>query len=224
MNNTAPLTHSPSPDLIEIYNQLRLEVSLLTRRWHTHKDLFKQKPKRVELLNKCAGQYFVIVQWLQIEEVLVCLSKLTDPASTGKNENLSLNQLQLIIGMNSDAQFVKHCQVKLDKVDTNCKDFRLLRNKVLAHLDLPTALNPSGQYLPSVSHKQVDVALRSVVHYMDTIATHFGLKAPPNAAPEVHGGAGALLRILKAGLRYEELVKLKSIPRDDLAKGAWHDA
>lgn len=78
----------------EVYEELKNEVTWLHGRWIIYGQLFGKSERRIEMLNDCASAFFFIVQNVLLGEVQVALSKLTDPATTGKHENLSLEQLQ----------------------------------------------------------------------------------------------------------------------------------
>jgi hypothetical protein len=71
----------------------------------TELGIFAESPKRIELLNEAAGTFFYIIQEVLLNEVQVCLSKLTDPAKSGKYNNLSLEQLQSQLNQHGELIF-----------------------------------------------------------------------------------------------------------------------
>jgi hypothetical protein len=220
-----PTTLSKIPaQFIAIYDELRSEITWLHGRWLTHRELFAESPKRIELLNEAAGTFFYIIQEVLLDEVQVCLSKLTDPASSGKHDNLSLEQLQWQLNNHGDPALTARCRLLLDKIHSQCQVFRVRRHKTLAHLDLPTAMKQLPQPLPGVSRQMIGDALETVRDYMNAIEAHYNDSEWGYEHFILNHGSGALLATLRAGLRYEELVQERTLSFDDWRKGKWSDA
>jgi hypothetical protein len=209
---------------IAIYDELRSEITWLHGRWLTYCELFAENPRRIELLNESAGTFFYIIQDVLLDEVQISLSKLTDPASSGKHNNLSLEQLQSNLQLYGDAALATQCRAILDKLHLQCQVFRVRRHKTLAHLDLPTALKQLAQPLPGVSRQMIEDALESVRGYMNAFEAHYNDSEWGYEYFVLNHGATSLLATLRAGLRYEELVQERALPFGDWRKGKWSDA
>ena len=67
------------PRLGPVYNALWNEVAWLHAKLHEYKQLYGEKPARLELLNRAAGLFFRIVQDTLWEDTLLYLARLTDP-------------------------------------------------------------------------------------------------------------------------------------------------
>ena len=119
MNPTKPIP----AEIAQVYDELRSEVTWLHGRWICYRQLYAVSPKRIELLNESAGMFFYIVQDVLFDEIQVALSKLTDPAKTGKHENLSLEQLQSRLEAHGDPTLVGQCRKILDSLHTQCAPF-----------------------------------------------------------------------------------------------------
>lgn len=212
------------PEVAPVYDELRSEVTWLHGRWICYRQLYAESPKRIELLDESAGTFFYILQDLLFDEVQVTLSKLTDPAKTGKFENLSLEQLQALLQAHGDTTLAQQCRKTLDTLHTQCVAFRHRRHKKLAHLDLSTALRTSGQPLPGVSRQMIEDALLTIRTYLNAIEMHYN-DSEWGYEHFIMGDDGdALVATLRAGLRYEELVQERKLPYDDWRHGKWHDA
>lgn len=209
---------------IEIYDELRSEITWLHGRWLTYRELFAENSERIAFLNECAGTFFYIIQDVLLDEVQVCLSKLTDPANSGKHENLSLEQLQVQLQRHGDHALSAKCRAVLDKIHSQCNVFRVRRHKTLAHLDLPTALNQLAQPIPCVSRQMIEDALESTRAYMNLIEAHYNDSEWGYDHFILNQGSNALLATLHAGMRYEELVQSRALPTDDWSKGKWSKA
>lgn len=212
------------PEVAPVYDELRSEVTWLHGRWICYRQLYAESPKRIELLNESAGTFFYILQDLLFDEIQVTLSKLTDPASTGKFKNLSLDQLQALLKAHGDTTLAQQCRKTLDTLHTQCVAFRHRRHKKLAHLDLSTALRTSRQPLPGVSRQMIEDALLTIRTYLNAIEMHYN-NSEWGYEHFIMGNDGdALVATLRAGLRYEELRQERKLPHDDWRHGKWHDA
>jgi hypothetical protein len=212
-------------DIEEVFKELKVEIVWLHARWIIYRQLFGHSEKRIELLNECARAFFYIIQDVIFGEVLVALSKLTDPARTGKRENLSLEQLQQRVEMQEEKQFAVHLKNILNNLHNKCQAFREWRNKKLAHLDLLTTRKSSLNPLPGISRQMIEDALKLVREYMNTIDLHFEGVETDYELFVMNGADGeALISLLKYGLRYEELIKDKDFFLQERKKGEWQNA
>jgi hypothetical protein len=64
-------------------------------KWEEFVVLFGTKPSRVDLVNRAAGGFFRLVQDTFFADVLLHLCRLTDPASTGGKDNLTISDYQI---------------------------------------------------------------------------------------------------------------------------------
>jgi hypothetical protein len=124
----------------EIFQELKKEITWLHGRWKIYRQLFGHSEKRIELINECASTFFYIIQDVLLGEIQVTLSKLTDRARFGEHDNLSLEQLQLRVETQGEKSLSAALRKLLDDLHNKCQPFRLRRNKLLAHLDLATAM------------------------------------------------------------------------------------
>ena len=208
----------------DVYSALSKEVTWLHGRWICYRQLFAESERRIEMLNECASTFFFIIQDVLISEVQVCLSKLTDPAKTGKHDNLSLEQLQLRIEQSGDPSLARSNRITLDALLLEAAPFRAWRNKQLAHLDLLTAMKAAPNPLPDVSRQMIEDALSLVRKYLNAIEHHYNDSEIGYEHFVMSSDGGALLATVRYGLRYEELLVGREIPYDDWRKGKWHDA
>lgn len=211
------------PRIAEVYTALSTEVTWLHGRWICYRQLFAESENRIEMLNECASTFFFIIQDVLFDEVQVCLSKLTDPARTGKHENLSLEQLQMRLEHHGDANLAASNRITLNSLTLIVTPFREWRNKKLAHFDLLTAMKSSLSPLPDVSRQLIEDALSLVRQYLNAIEQHYNNSEIGYENFIMNSDSNALLATLRYGLRYEELLREQKIPYDDWRKSKWHD-
>jgi len=209
--------------IAEVFQELEGEIQWLYARWIIYRQLFASSERRIDLLNESASVFFYIVQDVLLGEVQVALSKLTDSARSGKDDNLSLEQLQSRVEVQCEQKLAATLRKLLDDLLAKCQCIRLHRNKRLAHFDLKTAIQSTSNPLPGVSRQTIQEALNLVCEYMNTIERHY---TQPETSYEnfiMHSDANALVALLKSGLRYEELLQKGQMSWDDIEQSKWKD-
>jgi len=215
------MTRIPN-DINQVFEELKREIIWLHGRWIIYRQLFAESRKRLDLLNECASSFFYIVQDVLYGEIQVSLSKLSDPAHSGKFKNLSLEQLQLQLEFYGDKHLATGNRLILDELHLKCEPFRLWRNKRLAHLDLDTAMKVSPDPLPGISRQMIEDALELIRRYMNQIEGQYDDSETAYQYFAMRSDGDALVSVLRDGLRYRELSKEKVIPFDDRRHGKWH--
>jgi hypothetical protein len=209
----------------EVFEELKNEINWLHAKWIIYRQLFGHSERRIELLNECASTCFRIMHDSLLGEVQVTISKLTDPARSKKDENLSLEQLQERIEVQGQADLVITLRNLLDDLQNKCKDIRMRRHKQLAHIDLNTALQINLNPLPGISRQMIEETLEVIREYMNTIERHYKKSETGYQHFLMSFSDGeALISILKYGLRYEELIEDKEMFLKEQGKGQWQDA
>jgi hypothetical protein len=158
------------------------------------------------------------------DEVQTSLSKLTDPAKTGKHTNLSLEQLQKRIEALGNLQLAAPLRILLNDLHDKSQAFRTRRHKKLAHLDLNTAIHPTASTLPGVSRLMIETALSLVRDYMNVIELHYMNSQTAYEHPGLASDGEALILMLKYATRYDQLMREQKIHWDDWRSGYWKDA
>jgi hypothetical protein len=209
----------------EVFREIREEVIWIHGRWIIYRQLFLHSDKRIDLLNEVASALFYLLQNLLQDEVQVALSKLTDPARTGKFENLSLEQLQERIEKDGDKKLSVELHEILKKLQVECVACRTWRNKQLAHLDLNTSLQKITDVLPPVTIEQIELALNLAREYLNKIERFYTESETGYDHFIMSSSDGdALVAMLKLGLRYEELRVAEKVPWEDSSHSEWRDA
>ena len=213
----------------EIFNEISRELQWLHVRWIFYRQLFESSQKRrIDLLNESASLSFWLVESSFIDGILLGLCKLTDPANTGRKDNLTFKQLQIAVeddDPNLPPDIKKKLKDTLDNLD-KCEEFRKHRNKRLTHLDLETALGTALNPLPPVTVQMIEETLEYMRDYLNAIEQHYDDRETgyDNISLSFHGDGEALVYLLKQGLRYKQLLEEGNLPYEDLSKSKWKDA
>jgi len=184
-------------ELGETYHQLLNELIWILFKWEQYRALFGTKPERVDLLNRAAPVFFVIVQDTLWDDILLHLCRLTDsPTSVGR-PNLSVKRLPMLI---QHPVFRNEVTKLVDTAVAKATFARDWRNRRLAHRDLALSITQASVPLAHASRASVIDALESLNCLLKRIHQHFfGRDIDLNLLGEP-GDADALLRVLADGL------------------------
>lgn len=160
-------------DLTGVYGALYDDLAELHAKWMVFSQLYATDEKRVELLNASAPHFFRLCQRAFINDILLTISRLTDPHQTFGKDNLSMERLVTLVDK------VKHPDLKgeverlLTEAKSKCRFARELRNRRLAHSDLFTRLQGPIGSLPDATKRQVEEALATLRAIMNAVEVYF---------------------------------------------------
>ena len=199
-DSRAPYVAAMGERLGEQFHALWLDVTWLHIKWSQFVEIFGATPERIDLLNRAAPSFFRIVEDIFWQDIMLHLTRLTDPAKSLGKENLSIIGLADLI---SDAETSESVRtfVKIAKDRTKfCRDWR---NRHIAHRDLSLALREDASPLESASRDDVGEALASISNVMYTVRRAYMGSSPTFQAGHTIGGAMDLLRVLEADEPFE---------------------
>ena len=198
----------------EIFDELKNEITSLHARWKIYRQLYGHSPDRIPLLNRCAPTFFFFIHGVLIDELQLSIGKLTDPARTGKNENLSLKKLHEQVKELGDEKLssklndilVDLCGDHKPNKPGKCEAIRTRRHKRIAHFDLITSIQPGTDPLPGVSRQMIEDVLASLRKYMNTIEGYYCQSEYRYHDPIIGPyDAEALVALLEYGLKFKHL-------------------
>lgn len=148
-------------------NQRVLELHLV---WEQYTQLFGESEETVHLLNQTAGLFFRVVQEGLWDSVLIGVSRLTDPAQTGGNKNLSIRSLPVLIGDKGlQGRVSDLCESTLVKA----KHARDHRNKRIAHQDQQYFFDREARPLGGVSRILINEMLQAITAVMNEVSVFY---------------------------------------------------
>ena len=162
-----------SKDLRVVLEKIDYEITDLHFRWGVYRDVFAQGPEQIALLNRNGSNFFHITQLLMIDYMTLAFSKLTDPSKQGKNENLSLKQLHVLLEEIGEAEVIEELNMRFEVLYRSCEKFRELRNKRVAHSDMRHALELAEEPLPGISRAYIEEALVNLRDYINVVNRKF---------------------------------------------------
>lgn len=150
-----------------IYTALVDEVIWIHAKWLEFRKLLAKSPERIDLLNESAGFFLCVVQDVLWDDVLLHLTRLTDPPKSAGKENLTIRWLPTLI---DDRQLACEVGRLVDVAVERCAFARDRRNRSLAHSDLRLALqSPQAQELAPASRETTGNALAAIAAVLNRI-------------------------------------------------------
>jgi len=178
MNNIVTGISEKIPDhLKDLYSSLLGDVAWIREQWQMYETLYGHSEERCNLLNKSAPMFFYMVDYLFIDNFILALSRLGDPAKqTIKKqviENFTLELLLLKLDQMAHADLIQKLTSLLADYQTKCAALREQRNKRGAHTDYNTKMMPDKYPLPEVSRRIIEEALIAAEDYLNLFENHF---------------------------------------------------
>lgn len=165
------------PEIDEIYMELFNQVSHLHAKWGIFCQLYASGSEVVDLLNSSAVGFFRVCQDVLAYDILLTISRLTDPKQTrlGKNvrDNLSLERLVSSIDSVKYPKLKDEIEQLLTVSKIKCGFVKDLRNKLIAHNDLTTKLQAKVNPLPMPTKQNIEDALESIRNVMNAVPGYF---------------------------------------------------
>jgi hypothetical protein len=160
---TQPVNH-------DFFKSVSNDVSQLHMYWHIYRQLYAHSEERIALLNETGSMVFYVLQHLLLDEVTLSICRLTDPATTGRRENHSVERL--VAGVQEDDLADKLNSI-LERTQDLAKPFRDRRNRAIAHSDLETKLKLDANPLRGISREMVENTLEQIRALMNAYDHHY---------------------------------------------------
>jgi hypothetical protein len=156
-----------------LYELLARDMIELNARWNMYKQIYLDSPSRIALLEKSGSVFFGRLQRMLLSDVVLGITRLSDPPHQNKFENQSLLRLgEELLPRGSD-QLTKLLKHRLAEIESKCSPFRSHRNKRFAHKDLHYAVAPHEVALPRLSAKNFEAAIKSLDGFLNDVEEHF---------------------------------------------------
>lgn len=138
--------------------------------WQQYQQLFGANEETLHLLNRTSGLFFKVVQNELWDSVLLGVSRLTDPASTGNKKNLTIQSLPPLL---LDPTLRVELEVLIDQAITAATFAREHRNKRIAHQDHDYASDRDAYPLSGISRQKVEEMLEAIRNVLNRLDQHF---------------------------------------------------
>jgi hypothetical protein len=210
MNNTVTGISERIPGhLKNLFSSLLGEVSWIREQWQMYEALYGEED-HCNLLNKSAPMFFYMVDYLFIDNFILALSRLGDPAKQTIRkqpvENFTLEQLLLRLDRTAHARLIQKLEPLLADYQSKCAAIREQRRKRVAHADFNTKMEADKHPLPDVSRQTIEGALVAAEDYLNLVDCYFsGIDSSPSRSILTPDTAHTLLDRLHKAVAYDKL-------------------
>jgi hypothetical protein len=195
-------------DLGPVYYRLQAECTLLNSTWRQFIELFATTEERVEVLKWSAEYFFHVVRDVFLESTLLKLSRITDPASTGNRQNVTLALLPSLVDDVLRPQ-VDAALVRVNHSTTFARDWR---NRHIAHQDFGLAFSDTALPLAVVTRKRITDAIADVNSLLNLVERHYVKGTIAFERLIAHGQADNLIQVLNEEFQRDQefMARLKT--------------
>lgn len=183
-------------DIREIFMWLCQDVASLHNKWHFYLELFTSEEDTGLLSELALGSFNIIEESLR-NDMTMSICRLSDPPTTGKHKNLSLQTLS------EECDHIDNVSKLLEAFLAACDPVRRYRHKRVGHNDLSTTIKPDENPLPGIGRRRVDEILELAGSILNVIYQDF-VDSELAFQPFLIGGADALLYWLRLAKQAEE--------------------
>jgi hypothetical protein len=192
------------PDTEKLFNVLWEQVCTFSAKWKLYLDLFSTEANK-KVVNETAPGAFMLIEHSLRNDMVMVISRLTDPQVMGGRSNLSLEHLIEELNTHCPAGMYDQLKADLAEIRNHVTPFKLIRNRKIGHIDMPTALSNVPDPSLGVNRPHVDQALTLICNLMNSISTHFADTTHAFKKVVMHGNGEHLIFYLNAALeRFEE--------------------
>ena len=190
-----------------ILDRLQSHWALGALRLREFRHLFVESRDRVKLLNAITGGAFLYdVQQIFWDDLMLCVTRLTDSPRMGRNENLTVQQLTGLPEVRRNRALRSEVQRWVDAAVQSAKPCRKYRHKRISHLDLQLEIAAAGpKPVPRASMVEVKAALDGIHGCLNAVYRRLRDVELVNAPPVGRG------RSLVFALNSEELAEAVQI-------------
>jgi hypothetical protein len=170
MPNVTPREMHMTATLESVFESINRSVIQLSFRWKIFCQLFDSGPENIALLNASGAEVFCLFQHLALDDVIMALSRLTDPAYSGRDksdENANIKYLLQNSANLLNQEINSELRDSLARLEGHVVDLRVHRNKALAHADLRHTLQP--ETLPQVLYDDLEGAMKECRNLMSKL-------------------------------------------------------
>jgi hypothetical protein len=182
----------------ELAYELSRSITFLHLKWKLFRALYGTSQERIDLLNRTAPALFAFLDQIMFHDVVLAITRLTDPPGEGKRQNASLARLIMLLPSHVGAAELVGWRSELKLLNAAVEPLRDARNRYLAHDDLPSTLNHHPRSMPGASRAQVETTLKQIRDLFESIEEKFCGSHTPHESVDAQGGEQLIASLQRA--------------------------
>ena len=202
-------------DLGSLFYHIYNETVWLTMKWVEYKELYGTKESRIDLMNKTAPLFFYIVEKTLWKDLMLGITRLTDPEKSMGKKNITLSAIVSHIQEPELKEDIEKDIALLKEKTSFCRDWR---NRSIAHFDYELNVNQqTAAPLESAHRKKLQEAINCIHGIIKKVYLHYLKSTVMFDFIDSYSGSKSLLIHVENGLRFGEL------KRKGKLSGTWCD-
>jgi len=167
------------------------EAVSLNQEWQLYQTFFSD-PEVADLISSAAGRTFQIIEEILRHDMIMLVGRLRDSPFFRNEENISFRSL--VTRVPDMACLDRH----VERFTGLCKDMERHRNKLVAHNDLTTRIDPDKSPLPGISKRQVNRIVKRAIQILNHVLNHYDKESEYDwDVPGGMAGAEYLISLIK---------------------------
>jgi len=158
------------PESVRVpFETLSNDVTRLHHRWKLWKQLYGSGQRRVDLMNEVADSFFYELHFIMLDNVLLNIARLLDPATSGKFSNMSLRTLERILPAAGLPELVPALKQRLDALEELADPVLAHRDKRIGHSDAAYHPHAGAEKLPDLNPNLIESVLNGIAAAMNEV-------------------------------------------------------
>jgi hypothetical protein len=181
-------------ELGRLHFDLANKLSLLHLEWNQFQTLFLRADES-DLLDRTIPAVALVFRMVLIDSIILHICRLADPAEMrGGKANVTIHRIPPLL---TDSKLRKAIDKLCAQAAVAIKPARDYRNRVIAHLDLPTLRDVHPIPLPSITRDSVESSLTILRDILNRVDLELTGASTLYEAGFASGGADRLVEILR---------------------------
>ncbi len=203
------------------------EFTWLAMKWGEYEALYGVGSKCVELLNDAAPAFCWMVQNVLWEDMLLHISRPTDPPASGMGEDKENLTIRNLLRLVKDRAIKADLHMLVNTAGDKVKSIRDWRNHRIARCNLDLAINNGSRPLASADKEQVREAMHAIREVLTVLEQRYIDTETVFIGSITHRGALDVLHVLYFGIREkakaDERIRCRKATEDDYPALALRD-
>jgi AbiU2 len=159
-------------ELRELYGYLSSALFEARESLHALENLYMDAGV-VALLNRTAPAFFILVEEVLVNNIILSIARLTDQPQTRQHENLTLSRLVLELSERKYSDLGAQLDEKCKRIEEMSNPVRLYRHKRLAHADKAVCLKANMSLSDEISISLIRELIKEIADFLNTFDYEF---------------------------------------------------
>ncbi len=190
---------SQAVSLEEVLSRLFYDFTWLRAKYKIYRQLFLESQERIDFLLEQAYGVFIITEASLLNDIVVSIIRMVETAGAHKHDKrqvLCLDQLVKRLELNGYTDLARKTQEDIDKLGEKLGPVWAIRNKLVAHKNLLTALQRDAKPIAQIPQRDIEVILDGIEKVLTTVGDELGQHYSPEYV-QLQGDGDSLVRLLE---------------------------